>query len=92
MSANWLPGLRHHADQPDQPEGMPVFAGQKLAVIGGSSGMGATPPPTWWQTLPGFGSFCPLGPYAEPTNRARAAPTCCGGGRGAGHSNPWRIR
>ena len=40
MSANWLHGLRHHADQPDQPEGMPVFAGQKLVVVGGSSGMG----------------------------------------------------
>jgi NAD(P)-dependent dehydrogenase (short-subunit alcohol dehydrogenase family) len=42
MSTNWLQGLHHHADQPDQPQAMamPVFAGQKLVVVGGSSGMG----------------------------------------------------
>jgi NAD(P)-dependent dehydrogenase (short-subunit alcohol dehydrogenase family) len=40
MSANWLRGLHHHADQPDEPRAMPVFAGQKLVVVGGSSGMG----------------------------------------------------
>jgi hypothetical protein len=39
MSANLLHGLRHHADQPDHPEAMPVFAGHKLVVVGGSSGM-----------------------------------------------------
>src|SRR5215468_1484698 len=40
MSANWLHGLHHHTDQPDQPQAMPVFEGQKLVVVGGSSGMG----------------------------------------------------
>ena len=40
MSINWLQGLHHHADQPDEPMAMPVFAGQKLVVVGGSSGMG----------------------------------------------------
>ena len=39
MSANWLHGLHHDADQPDQ-QTMPVFEGQKLVVVGGSSGMG----------------------------------------------------
>ena len=39
MSANWLHGLHHDADQPDQ-QPMPVFEGQKLVVVGGSSGMG----------------------------------------------------
>jgi NAD(P)-dependent dehydrogenase (short-subunit alcohol dehydrogenase family) len=37
---NWLQGLDHHADEPSQPQAMPVFAGQKLVVVGGSSGMG----------------------------------------------------
>jgi NAD(P)-dependent dehydrogenase (short-subunit alcohol dehydrogenase family) len=40
MSANWLEGLHHHANGPAQPQAMPVFAGQKLVVVGGSSGMG----------------------------------------------------
>jgi NAD(P)-dependent dehydrogenase (short-subunit alcohol dehydrogenase family) len=40
MSANWLQGLHHHADQPDQLQAMPVFEGQKLVVVGGSGGMG----------------------------------------------------
>ena len=40
MSANWLHGLHHDPDQPDQPQAMPVFEGQKLVVVGGSSGMG----------------------------------------------------
>ena len=39
MSANWLHGL-HHTDDPDQPQAMPLFEGQKLVVVGGSSGMG----------------------------------------------------
>jgi NAD(P)-dependent dehydrogenase (short-subunit alcohol dehydrogenase family) len=39
MSMNWLEGL-HHADGPDRPMARPVFAGQKLVVAGGSSGMG----------------------------------------------------
>jgi NAD(P)-dependent dehydrogenase (short-subunit alcohol dehydrogenase family) len=37
---NWLDGLDHRADEPDRPHAMPVFAGQKLVVVGGSSGMG----------------------------------------------------
>jgi NAD(P)-dependent dehydrogenase (short-subunit alcohol dehydrogenase family) len=40
MSMNWLHGLHHHADGPGQPQSMPVFEGQKLVVVGGSSGMG----------------------------------------------------
>jgi NAD(P)-dependent dehydrogenase (short-subunit alcohol dehydrogenase family) len=46
MSANWN-WLHHgHADEAGEPQGMamamatPVFAGQKLVVVGGSSGMG----------------------------------------------------
>jgi len=39
MSMNWLHGP-HHQDGPDQPQAMPVFEGQKLVVVGGSSGMG----------------------------------------------------
>jgi NAD(P)-dependent dehydrogenase (short-subunit alcohol dehydrogenase family) len=37
---NWLQGLDQHADEPSRPQAMPVFAGQKLVVVGGSSGMG----------------------------------------------------
>jgi NAD(P)-dependent dehydrogenase (short-subunit alcohol dehydrogenase family) len=40
MSANWLQGLHNQADEPGQPQAMPVFEGQKLVVVGGSSGMG----------------------------------------------------
>jgi NAD(P)-dependent dehydrogenase (short-subunit alcohol dehydrogenase family) len=37
MSMNWLEGMR---PQPASPMTMPVFAGQKLVVDGGSSGIG----------------------------------------------------
>jgi NAD(P)-dependent dehydrogenase (short-subunit alcohol dehydrogenase family) len=37
MTMNWLEGMGH---QMDGKEAMPVFAGQKLVVAGGSSGMG----------------------------------------------------
>jgi NAD(P)-dependent dehydrogenase (short-subunit alcohol dehydrogenase family) len=42
MSMNWLEGLHQQMDGPGQPQAaaMPVFAGQKLVVVGGSSGMG----------------------------------------------------
>ena len=41
MSMNWLEGTDHHQmGEPGQPMAMPVFAGQKLVVVGGSSGMG----------------------------------------------------
>jgi NAD(P)-dependent dehydrogenase (short-subunit alcohol dehydrogenase family) len=40
MSMNWLHGLHHQEDGAAQPQAMPVFEGQKLVVIGGSSGMG----------------------------------------------------
>ena len=43
MSMNWLEGTSMNPDmmeQPGQPMAMPVFAGQKLVVVGGSSGMG----------------------------------------------------
>jgi NAD(P)-dependent dehydrogenase (short-subunit alcohol dehydrogenase family) len=37
---NWLQGLDDRADGPGRPSAVPVFAGQKLVVVGGSSGMG----------------------------------------------------
>jgi hypothetical protein len=37
---NWLKGMDHHREEPGRPMAMPVFAGQKLVVVGGSSGMG----------------------------------------------------
>ena len=42
MSANWnwLQELHRHADEPNRAPAMPVFSGQKLVVVGGSSGMG----------------------------------------------------
>jgi NAD(P)-dependent dehydrogenase (short-subunit alcohol dehydrogenase family) len=42
MSANWnwLQDQHRHVGEPGQPQAMPVFAGQKLVVVGGSSGMG----------------------------------------------------
>jgi short chain dehydrogenase len=39
-SWNWLQDLHRHADEPDRAQAMPVFSGQKLVVVGGSSGMG----------------------------------------------------
>ena len=43
MSMNWLEGMSMDHDmmeQPGQPMAVPVFAGRKLVVVGGSSGMG----------------------------------------------------
>ena len=42
MSMNWLEGMHQQMDEPGRPQAMamPVFAGQKLVVVGGSSGMG----------------------------------------------------
>ena len=40
MSMNWLEDMSQHADGPVRPMAMPVFTGQKLVVVGGSSGMG----------------------------------------------------
>jgi NAD(P)-dependent dehydrogenase (short-subunit alcohol dehydrogenase family) len=37
---NWLESLEPQAHERGQPKAMPVFAGQKLVVVGGSSGMG----------------------------------------------------
>jgi NAD(P)-dependent dehydrogenase (short-subunit alcohol dehydrogenase family) len=37
---NWLQDLHRHGDGPDLAQAMPVFSGQKLVVVGGSSGMG----------------------------------------------------
>ena len=39
-SWNWLQDLHRSADEPDRARAMPVFSGQKLVVVGGSSGMG----------------------------------------------------
>ena len=38
MTMNWLEGVNHGMEA--RPMAMPVFAGQKLVVVGGSSGMG----------------------------------------------------
>src|SRR5215467_14148986 len=40
MSINWLEGMDHHMGEPGRPAVNPVFAEQKLVVVGGSSGMG----------------------------------------------------
>jgi NAD(P)-dependent dehydrogenase (short-subunit alcohol dehydrogenase family) len=40
MITSWLEGLRDHVDESERAMAMPVFAGQKLVVVGGSSGMG----------------------------------------------------
>jgi NAD(P)-dependent dehydrogenase (short-subunit alcohol dehydrogenase family) len=42
MSMNWLEGMRPQMETEgtNRPMAMPVFAGQKLVVVGGSSGMG----------------------------------------------------
>jgi NAD(P)-dependent dehydrogenase (short-subunit alcohol dehydrogenase family) len=42
MSANWnwLQDQHRHADGPEMAPATPVFSGQKLVVVGGSSGMG----------------------------------------------------
>jgi NAD(P)-dependent dehydrogenase (short-subunit alcohol dehydrogenase family) len=44
MSMNWLEGMGYEMStmpEPGRPMAMPVFAGQKLVVVGGSSGMGS---------------------------------------------------
>src|SRR5262249_50765456 len=40
MSTNWLEGGHSNEDQADEQMARPVFEGQKLVVVGGSSGMG----------------------------------------------------
>src|SRR5262245_45858883 len=40
MSTNWLEDIHSHADETARPMAMPVFAGKKLVVVEGSSGMG----------------------------------------------------
>ena len=40
MTMNWLEGMDHGTQEAGRPMAMPVFAGQKLVVVGGSSGMG----------------------------------------------------
>src|SRR5262245_23098352 len=40
MSTNWLKGLHRHMDESADSMAMPMFEGQKLVVVGGSSGMG----------------------------------------------------
>lgn len=44
MSLNWLEGMHQQMggsmDEPGRSMVVPVFAGQKLVVVGGSSGMG----------------------------------------------------
>ena len=40
MSTIWLEGLNDLADGPGRQITMPVFAGQRLVVVGGSSGIG----------------------------------------------------
>jgi NAD(P)-dependent dehydrogenase (short-subunit alcohol dehydrogenase family) len=40
MSTNWLEDMENHMEETDRAMAMPMFAGQKLVVVGGSSGMG----------------------------------------------------
>ena len=40
MTTNWLEGMQDHGEQTDRSMALPMFAGQKLVVVGGSSGMG----------------------------------------------------
>ena len=40
MSINWLEEIDYDMDPSGRPDSRPVFAGQKLIVVGGSSGMG----------------------------------------------------
>jgi NAD(P)-dependent dehydrogenase (short-subunit alcohol dehydrogenase family) len=40
MTTNWLEHVDDGMEQDSRPIAIPVFAGQKLAVVGGSSGMG----------------------------------------------------
>jgi len=42
MSMNWIEGMGRHMEEPGRSMSMamPVFAGQKLVVVGGSSGIG----------------------------------------------------
>lgn len=40
MTMNWLENMSRGMEQDGRPMAMPVFAGQKLIVVGGSSGMG----------------------------------------------------
>jgi hypothetical protein len=40
MSVNWLDGPQRDGDQMGKAQAMPMFEGQKLVVVGGSSGMG----------------------------------------------------
>jgi NAD(P)-dependent dehydrogenase (short-subunit alcohol dehydrogenase family) len=40
MTMNWLEGTDRGMEEAGRPVAMPVFAGQKLVVVGGSSGMG----------------------------------------------------
>lgn len=40
MSVNWLEGMNPQVEEPGRPQAVPVFAGQELVVVGGSSGMG----------------------------------------------------
>ena len=40
MTTNRLEGMQDHGEQTDRSMALPMFAGQKLVVVGGSSGMG----------------------------------------------------
>ena len=40
MSMNWLESMHQSGEEPARAMAAPVFAGQKLVVVGGSSGMG----------------------------------------------------
>jgi hypothetical protein len=48
MTMNWLERMDDKMEQDSRPIAMPVFAGQKLAVVGAAAGWDAIPPPTWW--------------------------------------------
>jgi len=47
MSMNWLESMHQSGEGPARAMAAPVFAGQKLVVVGGSSGWDGRPPRTW---------------------------------------------
>lgn len=81
MSTIWLGGLNDLADGPGRPMTMPVFAGQKLVVVGGSSGMGRQAA----ADVVADATKSPPRPCAGPATRHTGRHTPAGN---AGHNNP----
>ena len=77
MSANWnwLQGLDHHSDEPDRSPAMPIFAGQKLGVVGCSSAMGRQ---TAAEVVTAGGSAVIIGPEHSRVDDAVQTPAMQG--------------